>query len=96
MVLWQAVFLAASPLVTAPPPNLTRLLHNTASYAGYDVITTTSLFQYYKFIQYYYYYCYSPFIFLAPLPPHLELLAPTPAPSVHLKIKIAVTVRDQS
>ena len=26
MVLWQAVFLAASPLVTAPPPNLTRLL----------------------------------------------------------------------
>ena len=35
MVLWQAVFLAASPLVTAPPPNLTRLLHNTASYEGY-------------------------------------------------------------
>ena len=33
MVFWQAVFLAASPLVTAPPPNLTRLLHNTASYA---------------------------------------------------------------
>ena len=31
------VFLAASPLVTAPPPNLTRLLHNTASYAGYRV-----------------------------------------------------------
>ena len=28
------VFLAASPLVTAPPSNLTRLLHNTASYAG--------------------------------------------------------------
>ena len=26
--------LAASPLVTAPPSNLTRLLHNTASYAG--------------------------------------------------------------
>ena len=25
----------ASPLVTAPPSNLTRLLHNTASYAGY-------------------------------------------------------------
>ena len=31
----EAVFLAASPLVTAPPSNLTRLLHNTASYAGY-------------------------------------------------------------
>ena len=30
----EAVFLAASPLVTAPPSNLTRLLHNTASYAG--------------------------------------------------------------
>ena len=29
------VFLAASPLVTAPPSNLTRLLYNTASYAGY-------------------------------------------------------------
>ena len=40
------IFLASSPLVTAPPsnlidyivtappPNLTRLLHNTASYAG--------------------------------------------------------------
>ena len=27
--------LAASPLVTAPPSNLTRLLYNTASYAGY-------------------------------------------------------------
>ena len=26
---------AASPLVKAPPSNLTRLLHNTASYAGY-------------------------------------------------------------
>ena len=35
MVLWQAVFLAASPLVTAPSSNLTRILHNTASYAGY-------------------------------------------------------------
>ena len=34
MVLWQAVYLAASPLVSAPPPNLTRLVHNTASYAG--------------------------------------------------------------
>ena len=34
MVLWQAVFLAASSFVTAPPSNLTRLLHNTASYAG--------------------------------------------------------------
>ena len=31
----EAVFLAASPLVTAPPSNLTRLLHNTISYAGY-------------------------------------------------------------
>ena len=43
----EAVFLAASPLVTAPPsnltrlyttaplPNLTRLLQNNASYAGY-------------------------------------------------------------
>ena len=31
----EAVFLAASPLVTAPPPNLTRLLHNTTSYVGY-------------------------------------------------------------
>ena len=28
--------LAASPLVTAPPSNLTRLLYNTASYAGYE------------------------------------------------------------
>ena len=28
-------FLAASSLVEAPPPNLTRLVHNTASYAGY-------------------------------------------------------------
>ena len=28
-------FLSASPLVTAPPSNLTRLLHNSASYAGY-------------------------------------------------------------
>ena len=28
-------FLAASPLVTAPPWNLTRLLHNSASYAGW-------------------------------------------------------------
>ena len=28
-------FLAASPLVTAPPSNLTRLLHNSASYAGW-------------------------------------------------------------
>ena len=28
MVLWQAVFLAASPLVTAPPSNLTRLYYN--------------------------------------------------------------------
>ena len=49
MVLWQAVFLPASPLVTAhrqisldfittaPPPNLTRLLHNTASCAGHSV-----------------------------------------------------------
>ena len=32
----EAVFLATSPLVTAPPSNLTRLLHNTASYAGYN------------------------------------------------------------
>ena len=31
------VFLAASPLVAAPPPNLPRLVHNTASYAGYVV-----------------------------------------------------------
>ena len=28
MVLWQAVFLAASPLVTATPSNLTRLYYN--------------------------------------------------------------------
>ena len=28
MVLWQAVFLAASPLVTAPPSNQTRLYYN--------------------------------------------------------------------
>ena len=33
------VFLAASPLETAPPPSLTRLLHNTASYAGYRSFT---------------------------------------------------------
>ena len=39
----EAVFLAASPLVTAPPSNLTRLLHNTASYAGYFITSPTSL-----------------------------------------------------
>ena len=27
-------------ITTAPPPNLTRLLHNTASYAGYDVASS--------------------------------------------------------
>ena len=33
---WErGVFLEASPLVAAPPPNLTRLVHNTASYASY-------------------------------------------------------------
>ena len=32
------VFLAASPLETAPPPSLTRLLHNTASYAAMQAI----------------------------------------------------------
>ena len=36
------VFLAASPLVTAPPPNLTRLLHNTAGYAGYLAVSPQS------------------------------------------------------
>ena len=28
--------MGASPLLTAPPSNLTRLLHNTASYAGHQ------------------------------------------------------------
>ena len=55
MVLWQAVFLAASPLVTATPSNLTRLYYNgsaakchstTTQYrqlAGYGHADSTSL-----------------------------------------------------
>ena len=39
MVLWQAVFLAASPLVTAPPSNLTRLYYNGS--AAKSHLTTT-------------------------------------------------------
>ena len=31
----QKSFLRLTPLVTASLPNLTRLLHNTVSYAGY-------------------------------------------------------------
>ena len=39
MILWQAVFLAASPLVTAPPSNLTRLYYN--GFAAKSHSTTT-------------------------------------------------------
>ena len=39
IVLWQAVFLAASPLVTAPPSNLTRLYYN--GFAAKSHPTTT-------------------------------------------------------
>ena len=76
---WLRRQISLDHITTAPPPNLTRLLHNTASYAGYDVITTTSLFQYYKFIQYYYY-CYSPFIFLVPPPPPPRAISPDARP----------------
>ena len=31
-------------ITTAPPPNPTRLLHNTASYAGWALCSTLSLF----------------------------------------------------
>ena len=43
MVLWQAVFLAASPLVTAPPSNLTRLYYNGS--AAKSHLTTTQYCQ---------------------------------------------------
>ena len=39
MVLWQAVFLAASPLVTAPPSNLTRLYYNGSAAKSHSSIT---------------------------------------------------------
>ena len=38
-IFWQAVFLAASPLVTAPPSNFTRLYYNGS--AGKSHSTTT-------------------------------------------------------
>ena len=39
MVLWQAVFLAASPLFTAPPSNLTRLYYNVFSAKSHSTTT---------------------------------------------------------
>ena len=40
-------------ITTAPPPNLTRLLHNTASYAGYATVhTLTCYLEYNWFSQY--------------------------------------------
>ena len=39
MVLWQVVFLAASPLVTAPPSNLTRLYYNGSSTKSHSTTT---------------------------------------------------------
>ena len=39
MVLWQAVFLAASPLVTAPPSNLTRLYYNGSAAKSHSTAT---------------------------------------------------------
>ena len=42
MVLWQAVFLAASPLVTAPPSNLTRLYYNGSAAKSHSTTTQYS------------------------------------------------------
>ena len=39
MVLWQAVFVAASPLVTAPSSNLTRLFYNGSSAKSHSTTT---------------------------------------------------------
>ena len=39
MVLWQAVFLAASPLVMAPPSNLTRLYYNGSAAKSHSTTT---------------------------------------------------------
>ena len=39
MVLWQAVFLTASPLVTAPPSNLTRLYYNGSAAKSHSTTT---------------------------------------------------------
>ena len=39
MFLWQAVFLAASPLVTAPPSNLTRLYYNGSAAKSHSTAT---------------------------------------------------------
>ena len=39
MVLWQAVFLAASPLVTAPPSYLTRLYYNGSAAKSHSTTT---------------------------------------------------------
>ena len=39
MVLWQAVFLAASPFMTAPPSNLTRLYYNSSAAKSHSTTT---------------------------------------------------------
>ena len=39
MVLWRAVFLAASPLVTAPPSNLTRTYYNGSTAKSHSTTT---------------------------------------------------------
>ena len=39
IVLWRAVFLAASPLVTAPPSNLTRLYYNGSAAKSHSTTT---------------------------------------------------------
>ena len=39
MVFWQAVFLAASPLVTAPPSSLTRLYYNGSAAKSHSITT---------------------------------------------------------
>ena len=39
MVLWQAVFLVASPLVTAPPSNLTGLYYNGSAAKSHSTTT---------------------------------------------------------
>ena len=39
MVLWQGVFLAASPFVTAPLSNLTRLYYNSSAAKSHSTTT---------------------------------------------------------
>ena len=39
MALWQAVFLAASPLVTAQPSNLTQLYYNGSATKSHSTTT---------------------------------------------------------